>query len=51
MSNLDPWINQCKNDLLSNTNTATATEEKEKSNFEKHLLSFRDECQNTIERN
>ena len=43
MSNLDPWINQSEIDQI--------TGEEGKSKFENYLLSYRDECQQTIERN
>ena len=43
MPNLDPWINQSEIDQI--------TEEEGKSKFENYLLSYRDECQQTIERN
>jgi hypothetical protein len=51
MPNLDPWLNRRKNNQLNNITTATTTEKKEKSNFEKHLLSGRNECQKIIEPN
>ena len=43
MPNLDPWINQSEIDQI--------TGEEGKSKFENYLLSYRDECQQTIERN
>jgi hypothetical protein len=43
MPNLDPWINQSEIDQI--------TEEEGKSKFENYLLSYRAECQQTIERN
>jgi hypothetical protein len=46
MPNLDPWINQYEN----KHNTLTEQEEGN-SKFEKHLLFYRDQCQNIIERN
>ncbi len=45
MPNLDPWINQYENDQI------TIGEEVENNKFENHLLSYRMECQKTIERN
>jgi hypothetical protein len=43
MPNLDPWINQSEIDQI--------TGEEGKSKFENYLLSYRAECQQTIERN
>ena len=48
MPNLDPWINQYENE---HHHTITEQAEENISKFEKHLLSYRDECQKTIERN
>src|SRR5215204_4849844 len=45
MPNLDPWISQYDNDLI------TVGEEKEENKFENRLLSYRTECQKIIERN
>jgi hypothetical protein len=50
MPNLDPWISQYENEDQHHTITE---QEKEgnTSKFETHLLSVRNECQRTIERN
>jgi hypothetical protein len=48
MPNLDPWINQYKNDLFRATG---GREEEANSKFENYLLSYRDKCQKTIEHN
>jgi hypothetical protein len=46
MPNLDPWIKQYESE------PPTVTEEDVRnSKFENYLLSYRDECQKTIERN
>jgi hypothetical protein len=46
MPNLDPWIKQYESEQ------PTVTEEEVgNSKFENYLLSYRDECQKTIERN
>jgi hypothetical protein len=45
MPNLDPWINQYKNDQI------IKHEEEHLNNFENHLLSVKAKCQRTIERN
>ena len=48
MTNLDPWINQYENE---HHHTITEQAEENISKFGKHLLSYRDECQKTIEHN
>jgi tRNA A37 N6-isopentenylltransferase MiaA len=48
MPNLDPWKNKYENDLFI---TTEEQEKKANSKFENYLLSYRDECQKTIERN
>jgi hypothetical protein len=50
MPNLDPWISQYENEDQHHTITE---QEKEgnTSKFKTHLLSVRNECQRTIERN
>ena len=48
MPNLDPWKNKYENDLFR---TTEEQEKKANSKFENYLLSYRDECQKTIERN
>jgi GTP-binding protein EngB required for normal cell division len=48
MPNLDPWKNKYENDLFR---TTVEQEKKANRKFENYLLSYRDECQNTIERN
>jgi hypothetical protein len=46
MPNLDPWIKQYESEP-----TIVTEEEVGNSKFENYLLSYRDECQKTIERN
>jgi hypothetical protein len=46
MPNLDPWIKQYESEP-----TTITEEEVGNSKFENYLLSYRDECQKTIERN
>ena len=46
MPNLDPWMNQCKND-----HQIIIEQEEGNSKFEKHLLSVKTECQRTIQIN
>ena len=46
MPNLDPWINQ-----YENKHRTLTEQEVGNSKFEKHLLSYREECQKIIERN
>ena len=50
MPNLDPWIDkQVGNNNNNNQNTEQPKETKQ--NFENYLLSYRAQCQNTIDRN
>ena len=48
MPNLDPGINQYENE---HHRTITEQAEENIRKFKKHLLSYRDECQKTIEHN
>src|SRR5215211_8616344 len=51
MPNLDPWINHSENEQHYQTITEQEQEGGNSIKFENHLLSYRTECQKTIERN
>jgi hypothetical protein len=48
MPNLDPWINKQSE---NNNNQITGQEEPKYNAFEKYFLSYRSQCQNSIDRN